>query len=1270
MNISLSDLKNNPNAGLIISGKSTGDRLGSEVYGAGDINGDGIEDLVVTAIDAGVPSNDPYSYYDSDRRGKAYVVFGSQDSSGSFDLDRLDGSNGFTVSGLNSEHHLGDAVTAGDINGDGIDDLVLGAPQAGLEVSSYGYSYSQNNGEAYVIFGRRSGFNKDFSLSTLNGSNGFTVKGIDAQDLLGTAVSSAGDINGDGIDDLALGAVGAGQISNDNGFASSNRRGEVYVLFGSRNDFDSRINLFNLNGSNGFIVDGKDSNDSLGSALSSAGDINGDGIDDLIIGAANAGDVLDSPFADGDSDQKGEVYVLFGRRNGFSSRFGVGDVLNGNDGFILTGMGIEDGLGSEVSSAGDINGDGIDDLIIGAANASVDGEYTHEGQAYVVFGRRGGFGTQFDLNNLNGSNGFSIAGINVDSGLGNAVSAGDFNGDGIDDLFIGGSEGGETVSAYGFEYSDRRGEAYIVFGKSSGFASQLDLGNLSNSEGMKIAGINGDDLLGSDISSGDWNNDGADDLIVSAVGTSKGEYTREGTTYVVFGTPQSVEPPVVVTPETPTSTQATPYNDRLEGTLFDDRLSGLSGDDTINGKQGNDDLAGDGGGDSLVGGDGADTIAGGNNNDTLVGGRGKDFLNGGNNQDRLFGSAGNDTLVGGADNDLLRGGGNNDVLNGTNPSNPQVQIGEQDTLVGGGGRDLFILGDEERIYYNDRNSNTEGSSDYAFIEDFNRDRDQIQLKGDRSLYSLSSYPDGNGNTLSNLFYLEPGAIAERIGILKNVPTDLSLDNPAFIYLQNESQPTASVPTINPIDSATPYNDFILGSASDDLILGNSGDDTLLGMPGNDTLDGEDGGDSLFGDYGKDILFGRNNNDTLFGGADNDWLDGGNNQDRLNGDDGDDTLYGGTDNDRLDGGFGNDTLDGTDPYNSEEQFGEQDTLIGGAGADLFILGNKDRVYYDDRNSNTPGFSDYAFIQDFNSDRDKIQLKGDRSLYDLALYSDGQGNTQANLFYLDGGTPERIAILEDIPNNLSLGNSAFIYLQTETEPNPEPQNQNQRSATPYNDRLNGTSGNDTIAGQSGDDTLSGGDGNDRLNGDSGGDSLFGDMGDDTLSGGDNNDTLFGASGNDQLNGDRNQDRLVGNAGNDLLLGGTENDLLEGGEGNDTLIGSDYGNLAVQLGEQDTLIGGAGSDFLILGDRDRLFYNDRNPNTGGDNDYALIRDFDFSQDIIQLQGDLAMYELSLYTDRSGITSANLFYIEPGSTPERIAIIEDVFADLTTANSAFYYV
>ncbi|MEO1691878.1 MAG: hypothetical protein AAFR63_10180, partial [Cyanobacteria bacterium J06631_6] len=144
-----------------------------------------------------------------------------------------------------------------------------------------------------------------------------------------------------------------------------------------------------------------------------------------------------------------------------------------------------------------------------------------------------------------------------------------------------------------------------------------------------------------------------------------------------------------------------------------------------------------------------------------------DLLNGGNNQDRLNGDD---------------GGFGDDILFGANPDNFDLQLSEQDTLVGGEGRDLYILGDGDQRYYDDRNATTEGSTDYAVIKDFNSEQDRIQLQGDRSSYALSFYPNGTGSSLANIFYVKPGSIPERIGIIENVASDLTLDSRAFSFI--------------------------------------------------------------------------------------------------------------------------------------------------------------------------------------------------------------------------------------------------------------------------------------------------------------------------------------------------------------------------------------------------------------------------------------------------------------------------------------------------------
>lgn len=169
----------------------------------------------------------------------------------------------------------------------------------------------------------------------------------------------------------------------------------------------------------------------------------------------------------------------------------------------------------------------------------------------------------------------------------------------------------------------------------------------------------------------------------------------------------------------------------------------------------------------------------------------------------------------------------------------------------------------------------------------------------------------------------------------------------------------------------------------------------------------------------------------------------------------------------------------------------------------------------------------------------------------------------------------------------------------------------------DTLWGAGGNDLLNGESGDDKLNGGGSNDTLNGGEDKDTLIGHNGDDLLNGESGDDKLYGGGDNDTLNGGSDRDTLSGHNGDDLLTGNSENDVLKGGNGNDTLIGTDES--AVGVGERDFLLGNAGNDLFVLGDETQAYYLGNNWG-----DRATISDFTVGEDLIQLHGSAAAYEL----------------------------------------------
>ena len=475
--------------GFKISG--TYNASGDNVSSAGDFNGDGIDDVMIGALFA-----DPLGRSEA---GEVYVIYGKAGGTGDIDLDTLTADQGFEILGALPGGHVGDSVSsAGDVNGDGYDDLIIGAVLADPPGRS-------DAGQSYVIYGTANGPG-DIDLATLTAAQGFRVTGAAVGDFSGFAVAGAGDLNGDGIDDLVVGTLGADALGRSDA-------GKAHIIYGKEGGLGD-IDLAALTTDQGFTISGAAAGDLAGRTVDTAGDINGDGIDDLIIGANPAA----GPYG---QSALAHSYVIYGTNGGHS------DIdlatLTAAQGFTITADPAFDYGAYSVSSAGDVNGDGIDDIVIGAPNDHFGFGRANLGHAYLVYGKEGGLG-DIELAALTPYDGFKITGSALFDNAGCSVSsAGDVNGDGIDDIIV----GAFYADAAGRIYS---GESYVIYGLNytQGALDEIDLAALTANRGFKIAGEESFDFSGRSVSAaGDVNGDGFDDVIVAE--------TFTGESHVIYG---------------------------------------------------------------------------------------------------------------------------------------------------------------------------------------------------------------------------------------------------------------------------------------------------------------------------------------------------------------------------------------------------------------------------------------------------------------------------------------------------------------------------------------------------------------------------------------------------------------------------------------------------------------------------------------------------------------------------------------------------------------
>jgi Ca2+-binding RTX toxin-like protein len=1007
------------------------------VASIGDLNGDGIPEIIM-----GAPGSDDKAL----NAGRIFVVFG-QTTGGTTQTigDIAMATRLVSIDGLNAGDLAGSSVgSISDLNGDGRGEILVGAPkmEKGAAIDA---------GAGFVLWGPSvaGGIDLGDPFAGAGNGKGYAIKGQAAGDNAGASIASIPDLNGDGKPEVAIGAPG-----NDGNGADS---GAVYIVFGKNTDTVVQLSSV-ATGTGGFKIVGEDNGDAIGLAFSAIDDLNGDGKAEILIGAPN--NVLGGT-------NMGAAYVVYGKATGTPVQ--LTNIANGIGGFKITGQ-VDDEAGTSITGLGDVNGDGLADMLVGAPRAD---------RAYVVFGKSNT--TNIDLTNVvAGIGGYSILAQNLGDFDKLSVTGGvDFNRDGIKDLAIGvpdNNEGGSHVGA-----------VYVVWGGGTG---TIDLNLVAQGiGGAKIVGIAGSYFGSSVAIVGDQNGDGTSELLI-------GSNDIGGESASVLFAPTSWQPDHNIYGTAGNDTMGFGFGgshkiddtaNSILGLAGNDTIAGAGGDDSLEGSAGNDSLNGDTGNDLLDGGTGTDTMNGGTGDDLFVVDSTLDavqenFNEGidtvklsinftiGNNIENLLLTVGGIIGIGNALDNTLTGSNGNETLNGASGNDTLNANTGNDSLDGGSGNDSMSGGVGNNIYV----VNTIGD---VVREDLNVGTDTVQSSID---YTLD-------NNVENLTL--GGSATQGIGnAIANV---------------------------------------IIGSANNDKLFGMNGNDILNSNGGNDTLDGGTEADLMTGGTGDDIYYIDNAGDaaveSLGGGTDTI----NSNIDRtleanvenliLTGS----AIYGtgNTLNNFLTGTVGDNVLDGSVGV---------DTMVGGDGNDIYVI---------------------------DSANDVVQ--------EIANVGSGIDTVQSNIDYTLGINIENLTLI--VAGHIGTGNT-------------------------LNNILTGTSGKDTLDGAVGNDTMSGGTGDDiyridSLNDlvqestDTGTDTIFAYIDGIALAGNVENLTLVGTA--HSATGNELDNIMTGDANNDSLSSGLGNDIIDGSAGSDTMTGGG-GDDTYYIDNPDDVVNedlGGGSDTVVV-------------------------------------------------------------------------------------------